>query len=71
MNKCKTTIKFECDVYKQPECIYFKQDKTCPSTKCKFGLYERICINKEANLTSLKERDNNGKSTPSIQRWIG
>lgn len=56
MNKCKTTILFECSVYKQIECGFFERDENCPSTKCKFELYERLCRNKEANLNSLKEK---------------
>lgn len=56
MNKCKTTILFECSVYKQTECKFFERDKESPSTKCTFGLYERLCCNKEANLNSLKEK---------------
>lgn len=53
-NGCKVLIKFECNIYIQKECKYFKQDSKCPTTKCESGLYERGCINQKAKKECLK-----------------
>ena len=54
-NGCKTKIEFTCEVYKQPSCRYFEQDKEVPTTACQHGLFERSCRNLFANEQSLLE----------------